>query len=455
MSRYRRRGISFGSVFMLLLTILVAGGCVVVLPKLAGNMNQRIDAQQLADVITSSLDLPQLSLSDIPIFPQTSKSDHETAAPAGYDTRETIGVAGTGGTLVPTATPEPEKRTFTLAAGGTLSFDSGIRKAAYHNESKTYDFGRFLSEVSSEFDTDIALATLENTMVEDAKLNDINITKDVLRDLVPSGIDMLSLGHEHILDQGLDGLIETTSAVRMAGFSVLGVKTEREDAQNPLIVNIRGIQVAFLHYTDVVSNAGKKAIKAEDSAFALPQYDPQTMVEDIQAARSQGTQVVIVMMHWGSDNQSKVTVAMTKEAQAIADAGADIILGAHGQAVLPIAYLTGSRPDGTKRPTLVCYSLGALLTSSRDTPDVAGMLLKLQITFDPVADRVSFDRVQYVPTYIWRYKESGKYVYQVVASDKTVPEAMEKNQKDAMIKALDRINKLLADSPAKRIIREN
>ncbi len=451
MNGYRRRGVSFGTVFMLLLTIVVAGSCIVVLPRLAGNMDQRLDAQQLADAITGSLDLPALTLSEIPIFPKPAAEVKagESAQGGVPSAMAALGQAQVTGTPEPSATQPPARRAFTLSVAGTISFDGGIRKSGYHSESKTYDFSGILSVIGQEFDGDISLATLENTLVDNGKLNEVNTTKDVLGDLAVSGLDMLSLGHEHILDLGFAGLQETAAAVSMAGFSVLGVKTDRQDTQSALVMDVQGVRVAFLHYSELISNAGKKAAKTDDCAFALPAYQPEAVAADIQAARAQGAQVVIVLMHWGTDEQTKVTSAMKQKAQAIANAGADMIFGAHGKVALPIEYLTGTRVDGTNHPALVCYSLGGLLTSSRNTPNIAGMILKLQIGFDQTAGMVSFDKVEFVPTYIWRLKENGQYVYQVIPSDRPAPETMDENQRGVMQRALERINKLLAESPAK------
>lgn len=446
----RRRGISFGTVFMLLVTIAVGGACAVVLPRLAGNMEQRIDTQQIANAITSSLDLPELSLSDIPIFPKPADSASDATMPPGP--ADMNGSSGTQAPVVtpdPSVTPAPGPRTFTLTAAGTVTFDSDIRKAAYSSESKTYDYSPSFALLSQGFASDLSLATLENTLVNDGKLSDVNVTTDVLAGLASAGLDMLALGHDHILDLGLDGLAKTSSAARNAGFTVVGIQTEKQAAQSASIVNLNGVQAAFLHYTDIMSSAGKKAIKAEDCAYSVPAYSPEAVAADIQAARSQGAQVVFVMMHWDSGNQNKATQEQQTIAQSVADAGADILLGAHSKVVLPIVYLTGNRPDGTKRPTLVCYSLGALLTGSRSNANIAGMLLHLNISFDPASGMVSFDKVEYTPTYIWRYKESGHYVYQVINSNQKAPENMDTSQRDVMQRALDRINKQMADSPAK------
>jgi poly-gamma-glutamate synthesis protein (capsule biosynthesis protein) len=435
---------------MLLITIAVAGACSVVLPRLAGNMEQRIDTQQIANAITSSLDLPELSLSDIPIFPKPADTLDATTAPQdAKNMNASTETQAPADTPDPSVTPAPGPRTFTLTAAGTAAFDTDIRKAAYNSESKTYDYTPSFALINQEFSSDLSLATLENTLVNGGKLSDVNVTADVLSGLASAGLDMLALGHDHILDLGLEGLNETAAAVRSAGFTVVGIQTENQQAQSALIVNLNGVQVAFLHYTDMMSNAGKKAIKAEDCAYAVPAYSQEAVATDIQAARGQGAQVVIVMMHWDSGSQNKPTQEQQNIAQSVSDAGADILLGAHSKVVLPIVYLTGNRPDGAKRPTLVCYSLGALLTGSRSNANIAGMLLHLNISFDPASGMVAFDKVEYTPTYIWRYKESGHYVYQVILSNQKAPENMDTNQRDVMQRALDRINKQMTDSPAK------
>jgi poly-gamma-glutamate synthesis protein (capsule biosynthesis protein) len=414
-------------------------------------MNKRLDAQQLVNAISGSLDLPQLSLSDIPIFPKAGDTSSQGSSNEGTQPAPgTSGAPTQAPSGVPTATPVPAKHTFTLAVAGAAAFDNTIRKSAYHSESKTYDYSQMFSLLANEFQADLCLATLENTLVDNGKFNDVNTTKDVLDGLKAAGLDMLSLGHEHILDLGLRGLSETEVTVRSAGFSVIGAHAQPEEAQSIPILNLGGVQAAFLHYTALISNTGKKAIKANNSAYALPEYSAETVQKDIKAARSQGAQVVIVLIHWGADAQAKVTKEQQQMAQQIADAGADILLGMHNQVVQPIAYLTGTRPDGAKRPTLVCYSLGALITGGRDNANIAGMILQLSISFDPASGMVAFDRVQYTPTYIWRYKEDGQYKYRAVASDAAAPESMDSSQQDAMARALDRIQKLLADSPAKQ-----
>lgn len=446
----KRRGISFGTVFILLITIAVIGFSSVLVPRIAGQTNQNIDAQQIVNVLSASLDLPPLTLSDIPIF-QSATSDQGNLNVSNDLTQNTsFSTAPPVNMETPTATPVPAKQTFTLTAAGSMAFAEGVRKGAYNSESKTYDYRPILTPLGSEMTGDLCLATLENTVASQAKISDINVTGDVLDGLKAAQLDMLALGHEHIMDYGLEGLVDTISAVRMAGFATLGVNMDAQDALVPNIVTLQGVKVAILHYTDLMTNTGKKKISSQNSAYAVSSFNMEKVAGDITGARSQGAQVVIVSLHWGSDSQTKATNDQREMAQHIADAGADVLLGANSLAALPIEYLTGNRADGTKRPTLVCYSLGTLITDDRSkSAYTASMLLHLKITHDPVTGAVSFDQVQFTPTYIWRYKEDGKYQYRVVASDLMPPEGMDESQQKAMQKALEQITNLLAESPAK------
>ena len=65
--RRKRRGISFGTLIMLLLTCMVCIGCFTILPRLQGNTELHVDATQVFSNLTLEGTLPDLSLRDIPI----------------------------------------------------------------------------------------------------------------------------------------------------------------------------------------------------------------------------------------------------------------------------------------------------------------------------------------------------------------------------------------------------
>jgi len=445
----RKRGISLGTVLMILMTLAVSAGCFMVFPKLSGGATVQIDAQQVVSALTQNLNLPELRFEDIPIF-QSRPAAQTPRPPAPTLKMETSTVATPRPVKVtasPTATPAPQPISSSITAGGSVNLTAPIRKSVYHSESRTYDYTELFAHINHETKSDLCLVTLENTLDSDSKLSDLNLLPEASECLVNLGIDLVALGFPKALDAGLPALENTLNALKQEGFTVVGAYASREDAQKPLIMNLKGVQVAVLHYTEELSSKGKSALKKNDAAYAMPLLDIETVQKDIITARKSGAQVVIVSLNWGDVNRTSPTKAQTNLAQLIADAGADVILGAHSQTVQPVEYLTGVRQDGTSHQTLVAYSLGTLMTESRDTKNIAGMLLHLNMTWDPQTQRLSFDRAEYTPTYIWRCKEDGQYRYRAVASDLEAPEGMDENQQKVMAKILAFTQEALKDSP--------
>ena len=101
-------------------------------------------------------------------------------------------------------------------------------------------------------------------------------------------------------------------------------------------------------------------------------------------------------------------------ARTLAQAGADVILGTHPNVVQGTERLTVTRADGLEYDTVVCYSLGSLLTDARTEENTAGMVAHLKITYDPEARRVSLSTLARLPVYIARQAQDGRYVYRVV-----------------------------------------
>ena len=190
-------------------------------------------------------------------------------------------------------------------------------------------------------------------------------------------------------------------------------------------------------------------MNADGATWALPltQTGNSTdkMLRDIRNARQSGADVVIVSLNWGSQSAAKPTAAQQNLAQQIADAGADVIVGAGSRVVQPVTWLTAKEADGSIRHTLCAWSLGSLINDSRKDGNVCAMLLQLQIAFD--GDSISFEKVCYTPTYIWRYKQDGAYQYRIAVSDQTPPDGMSDEQAGYMDKALRNIRKYLDDSP--------
>lgn len=433
------RGVSFGTIFMLAVTVMVIGLSAAVFPRLLSSAAFDMDVTGAVSALTLDDSLTTLTLSDIPI-------NAPTATPVPPMAEQTPAAMVTP-TPIPTATPIPGGKV-TLTIGGSVNIDDAVRKSAYYSDSKKYDFTEIMMLLKAEMQSDITLVTLENITCDDQKVSANNAPSVVMDMLSESGVDMLALGYPQTLDKGLAGLQATIAEAQKRGMTTLGAYANPADADALRMVTVNNVRVAFLHYTESVSSTGKKAIRNDGADYALPTTlvngAPEAMLADIRQAREAGANVIVVSLNWGKSS-SKPTAAQNAIAQQLADAGADVIVGSGSKAVQPVTWLTAKDENGSIRHTLCAWNLASLLTGERNDGNVCGMLLQLQIAFD--GDSISFEKVCYTPTYIWRYKQDGQYHYRIAVSDQTAPDGMGEDQTGYMEKALRNLQKYLGDSP--------
>ena len=434
------RGESFGTVFMLALTLMVLGTTVAIFPKLLGTANLHVDTSTVLSALTLHDGLPSLALSDIPISDATPIPE---TSPAPQQAEETIRPEAT---VAPTSTPVPGGPV-TLTLGGSVNVEDAIRKSAYYSDSGKYDFTDIMALLRDEMESDLTMLSLENITYDGAAVSALNAPSAVMDMLAGAGVDVVALGFPKALDKGLEGLQATVEVAGSKGLATLGAYANQADADQLRMFTLDNVGVAFLHYTDTVSAAGKKILVNNGYALPMTHIDgiPDGMFADIRSARAAGADVVIVSLHWGKLSASKPTGAQKELAQLLADAGADIIVGTGSRVVQPLTWLTSRDSSGNIRQTLCAWSLGSILNESRKDGNVLGLLLQLQISFD--GKSLSFEKACYTPTYIWRYKQDGQYHYRIVASDQTAPDGMSDDQIGYMEKALRNLQKYLGDSP--------
>lgn len=438
MKHKQHRGISVGTIVMSLLTAVVLIVSAAIFPRLMGTADLDIDVGGMLSALTLDDAMPVLAMSDIPI-------ERATEAPAVTAEPSTSPEATPpAATPEPTATPHPGG-TVTLTIGGSVNIEDAIRKSAYYSDSGKYDFAEIVALLRDEMDSDLTLLTLENLTYGADKVSALNAPEAVMDMLADAGVDVLALGFPKAYDKGFDALTATVEAARSRGMTTLGAYDTQQDAEIIRLFTVDHVNIALLHYTSALSSTGKKAVANDGADYAVPTIDAARMADDIRTARSQGADVVIVSLNWGKQSASKPTEEQKQIAQQLADAGADVIVGAGTRVVQPVSWLTAKDTNGAIRHTLCAWNLGSLINESRKDGNVVGMLLQLQIGFD--GNAVSFERVSYTPTYIWRFKQDGSYRYRIAVSDLPAPDGMSDEQIGYMEKALRNIRKTLEGSP--------
>lgn len=450
------RGISAGTIVMLSLALLVLIVSLLVIPGLMSSEHVRL---QHSAMDSSMMDLEGsvrvLSMKDIPIAQPTAAPEATAGAP-GPDSYEVDLPVETPPPAVSTstpATPVPAQQvTITLTFGGSVVVDDAIRKSGYYSDSKKYDYTDTLTLLADSLDSDITLVSLEAITDPNRNVKVVPNAPDSVMDmLAASNVDLVTLGYSQAFDYGLASVEATIREARNRNLTVLGAYDAPENAAEPTVVTVHDAQIAYLHYTMGLSKTGKSAIKKADAAYALPTAtitDYGNILSDISRARELEADFIVVSLNWSNADSSADFKKANDFLQAIADSGADVIVGAGTKSVKPVVWLTAQRDDGSARKTLCALSLGSLLIGERKDANVAGMLLHVEL--EATAAGLQFAGVTYTPTYIWRFEQDDQMRYRVVESDQPAPDGMDSNHVKYAENALNNLMKWLGESPITR-----
>jgi hypothetical protein len=192
-------------------------------------------------------------------------------------------------------------------------------------------------------------------------------------DLRDAGFDVLGLANNHALDFGPAGLAETVSRLQEAGIAALGVGPNAEVAVQPLIRQVGGVRLALLALNAVPDPADVH----ESEGWTRAGWDRERATAAIAAARAQAD-AVIVSVHWGYEYELRADPAQRKAAQAMLDAGADLVIGHHPHVVQGFELdLRGFRQTSeVSRGRFVAYSLGNFVFDQQQGETRQGLALR-------------------------------------------------------------------------------
>src|SRR5690606_3710407 len=121
---------------------------------------------------------------------------------------------------------------------------------------------------------------------------------------------------------------------------------------------VKDVKFAFLAYTTYINNGAPA-----QNSYGVTRYSRSLASEQMNKAKADGADVVIVSMRWGNEYSPTISSEQESEAKFLAGQGATLILG-HGPHVLqPVKEVSGK--DGNK--ALVWYSLGNFLNTQLET----------------------------------------------------------------------------------------
>jgi poly-gamma-glutamate synthesis protein (capsule biosynthesis protein) len=204
---------------------------------------------------------------------------------------------------------------------------------------------------------DLAVVNLETAVTDRGTAADkeyvFRAPAGVFPALVRAGVDVASLANNHGMDYGQVGLADTLAAARSARFrGLVGAGVDDTAAFTPYLATVKGWRVAVLGATHVLDTKVATAWTARPGHPGLASaYRLDRLVQAVREARSRAD-TVVVYLHWGTEMHACPTASQKALAQALVDAGADVVVGSHAHVLLG---------DGRLGAAYVGYGLGNFL----------------------------------------------------------------------------------------------
>lgn len=274
-------------------------------------------------------------------------------------------------TSKPAATIEaPTPITF-VAMGDMLPHDS-VNKNALQADG-TYDYGQFFTGILPIYEkSDVVFCNQEVPSAgEEFGVSGypvFNAPTQFAVDLrTEAKCSMINLATNHAADVGPAGITRTRETWdTLDPLSISGANRSPEEQNTVKIATVKGVKVALVSFAEY-SNASIDDV-------SLNKYGNTALFDSLLTQARQNADVVLVSMHWGTEDSHDVNANQQQYAQRAADLGADVVLGTGPHVLQPVTWL--SRPDGGK--TLVWYSLGNMLSTQLQLDQRIGVIA----TFD-------------------------------------------------------------------------
>lgn len=276
------------------------------------------------------------------------------------------------------ASPAPSSEAVTGGTTVTLSFVGSCTLGMDENDGHDGSFGEyydnygagyFFQNVKSIFEgDDLTVASLESTLT----LSDTRQDRDRALRADPSyadiltqgGIDATDVANDHIYDYGNEGYVDTLANLDNAGIGRFGF-------DNVLTTQVSGT---------ALPNAAIQSSMVEQDGISIglvgvwqdSEQDYESMALDsVNELQEQNAQIIVVMIHWSSEDPSIPDDGQISLAHSLINAGADLIIGIQPQAMQGIECYQGK---------YIVYSLGSFLSGDTAPESMDTMIFQQTFT---------------------------------------------------------------------------
>jgi poly-gamma-glutamate synthesis protein (capsule biosynthesis protein) len=359
---------------------------------------------------------------------------------------------------------DAEEKDYDGPAEATIAFVGDISTSASQisdvtRSDGTYDFSQPFTDISSYISgADYAVASFETTMVDGLSYGGepyYNSPVQLAGSLRNLGFRLMSTANTYMLNNGIDGLTSTKNYLTEANLQSVGTylsQEERDENGGAYIRTIHKIKFAFLSYTKGTDSV----MMPEGCDYALntlysdysdywTDLKSSQIKADVQAAKDAGAEVIVALVHWGSEYGRSVSAPQEEVAELLLENGVDVIVGTHSHLVSEMGFQKVTRTDGSTAECFVAYSIGDFYTDPEKESAQTSLILNLTFSKDD-AGVVSIE-ASYVPLYQNITEVNGKRHFEVLDVYENIAtlyrtESMSSQQAQLYNKLLDAVDTL-------------
>lgn len=243
-----------------------------------------------------------------------------------------------------------------------------------------------------------------------------------------AGFDLLQTANSFSIYNGLAGLRRTKDVIENNGMLCSGTyrdASERSDGQ-VTVFEFNGIRVAVLSFTKGLGGMSLPSgeeycvdLLYTDYADDYEEIDEAGITAAIDKAKREDPDVIIAMVHWGSENVLEVSKRQEQIADLMFHNGVDAILGSHPHLVAKVEQRTVRMDDGSRKNVLIAYSLGDFCKVSRGQTNMSP-ILNLVFTRDAFSGETTLTGVSCSSVAVMDNGEEAPDRYTILDADNAI-----------------------------------
>lgn len=328
-----------------------------------------------------------------------------------------------------------------MSAVGDILCSNAMLEDAYNENTKTYDFSHMVNKISGFINNaDVVMGTMETGIVSE-EFNDKRAPIEFARAIKDSGVNLVTISHNHSLDNGVKGIQETRDNLEELDFTVIGDKLETSNAV--AIKEVKNAKIGFLTYTCFLDN--EEQIKQEEKD-CINMYSEEQVKSDVAYAKEQGAEYICVLIHWGDAISENVTEDQKNIAKYLIDNDVDLIIGSHPSVVQPMEVVQNEEGENV----FVAYSIGTYISTLSAEEARTELVLNIELRKSGKDGKVTLNKVDYTPIYMLDNGENTANRFELIDMKSTATSYAGGNTNiitretyEKLIKGLERLNKVL------------